>query len=384
MHPDHQICFADDFSNDGTWDWLQSLDDDNITIYRNEGPFRMGLTRLYDYLIREYAIYDNLFVMHADMYVSKDLDKYIFKYLKEGTVVCATRIEPPLHPEGPEKIIQNFGFEPDSFKEDQFNEFVKQQGSEQSTTSGCFAPTTSGCFAPWAIKRKDFDSVGGHDELFAPQSREDSDLFNRLQLNKMKFVQTWQGFVYHLTSRGSRFNPNYTTIGVDSEEWKGTNARNAKNFIRKWGHMVKHDKFMKPIIPHKYDIGLVIKNCNEFILGTLEPWCSNVYVDCSIDSFLEKEQPETAFDLSEKIKPITSEYYNKIIVKFNALQMDTNGFAFIMRLPDIFESTEIGIYEFDIFILEIKSLDIYENRMIIAGNEYYRNHFKPEIINNWH
>ena len=32
-----------------------------------------------------------------------------FKHWKHGNVVCSTRIEPPLHPEGPEKIVENFG-----------------------------------------------------------------------------------------------------------------------------------------------------------------------------------------------------------------------------------------------------------------------------------
>ena len=38
--------------------------------------------------------------------------------------------------------------------------------------------TTTGIFAPWCMYKEDFLRVGGHDELFAPQSREDSDLFN--------------------------------------------------------------------------------------------------------------------------------------------------------------------------------------------------------------
>jgi hypothetical protein len=40
--------------------------------------------------------------------------------------------------------------------------------------------------------------------LYAPQSKEDTDIFNRFQLNGVKFVQTWEGLVYHMTCRGSR------------------------------------------------------------------------------------------------------------------------------------------------------------------------------------
>ena len=42
-----------------------------------------------------------------DMMLGKD--DYQFKHWKHGNVVCSTRIEPPLHPEGPEKIVENFG-----------------------------------------------------------------------------------------------------------------------------------------------------------------------------------------------------------------------------------------------------------------------------------
>ena len=48
LGPDHEICWADDFSNDGTWEWMNSvcLLDPNVKIYRNEGPERLGHTIL--------------------------------------------------------------------------------------------------------------------------------------------------------------------------------------------------------------------------------------------------------------------------------------------------------------------------------------------------
>ena len=40
------------------------------------------------------------------------LDEAIFKHLKKKTIVCATRVEPSLHPPGPEKIVSDYGIEP--------------------------------------------------------------------------------------------------------------------------------------------------------------------------------------------------------------------------------------------------------------------------------
>ena len=49
----HEICMADDFSDDGTWEWIQEIaeKDKNVKIHRNDGPTRLGHTILYDTLI---------------------------------------------------------------------------------------------------------------------------------------------------------------------------------------------------------------------------------------------------------------------------------------------------------------------------------------------
>ena len=42
--------------------------------------------------------------------------------------------------------------------------------------------------------KEDFQSIGGHDPLyFNPQSKEDSDIFNRFLLNGHELIQTWDG-----------------------------------------------------------------------------------------------------------------------------------------------------------------------------------------------
>ena len=115
----HEICMADDFSNDGTWEWMKEISkkDQNVKIHRNEGPTRLGHTILYDTLINDYATNDIVMIYHADMYALPGLDEEINKHIKPGTVVSLTRIEPPLHPPGPEKILEDYGIEPEEFNE---------------------------------------------------------------------------------------------------------------------------------------------------------------------------------------------------------------------------------------------------------------------------
>jgi hypothetical protein len=156
--------------------------------------------------------------------------------------------------------------------------------------------TTEGIFAPWALYKKDFQSIGGHDDLYAPQSKEDSDIFNRFLSNGYKFVQTWEGCVYHMTCRGSRYNPTLTTVGKESDEWLQQNNRSARNFIRKWGHFVKHNDTMKPIVPKRYDVGFVVRNCDEYRLALLEPWCDTIYTDVPYERYIQAEQKNTTRD----------------------------------------------------------------------------------------
>ena len=68
---DVEICVADDFSNDGTWDWCEEMmdKDPNFKAIRNEGPTRLGHTILYDRLVNEVATHDVCMIYHADMYL---------------------------------------------------------------------------------------------------------------------------------------------------------------------------------------------------------------------------------------------------------------------------------------------------------------------------
>jgi len=372
----HEICWADDFSDDGTWEWMNEIKDKdlNVKIYRNEGPTRLGHTILYDTLV-DIASNDIIMIYHADMYACPDMDVEVLKHLKRGTVVSATRIEPPLHPDGPEKILMDFGIEPDEFDEHGLWNFLEDDKLHSEDK------LTEGIFAPWAIYKDDFLATGGHDPLYAPQSKEDSDIFNRFVLAGYELIQTWQGFVYHMTCRGSRFkdgalrNPAGQVFmkGRESTEWLEQNVRSTRNFIRKWGHMVQHDEYMKPIIPPKYDVGFKVYNTDINLLKELEPWCSCIYLDYGSDythEYKKEEQPNTSFNLDERIKmygtaDITG--YHDIVVEFDAQKLTQENFQTIVNLSKLLQdSGEVGEMEYDIFKFYIKSLKSYENNLIVC------------------
>jgi len=360
---DHEveICVADDASSDGTWDWcLEMMDKDPLfKAHRNVGPYRLGHTILYDTLINEVATKDVAMIYHADMYLCPGALDAIEREIEEKTIVSLTRIEPPLHPDGPEKILWNGGVEPEEFLEE---ELLKQLPSMKDASK-----VTEGIFAPWAFYRKDFQEIGGHDPLYAPQSKEDSDIFNRFQLNGVKFKQVWDGFVYHMTCRGSRRNTldKASNIYEDSPEWLAQNMKSTRNFIRKWGHFVMHDAFMKPIVPNKYDIGIVISNCDRELLSALEPWCSTIYVDTDFERYIEAEQPNTLINLNDKIKPSDAEVDNDVVISVERNAFDNTDFDYIQKLSQILDdSGEVGEFDLGNLFIDIREYKTYTQNLV--------------------
>ena len=236
--------------------------------------------------------------------------------------------------------------------------------------------------------KDDFLAIGGHDPLYAPQSKEDSDIFNRFVLAGYELIQTWQGFVYHMTCRGSRFkdgamrNPAGQVFmkGRESSEWLAQNLKSTRNFIRKWGHMVQHDEYLKPIVPPKYDIAFKALRCNKQLLYELEPWCSKIYLDYGSvgkysGEYQREEQPNTQFDLDEKIKmygyvDVTKSH--DILVEFDCGKLNNENFQVLVNLSKMLQdSGEVGEMEFDIFKLYINSLQTYEDKLIVCKSNLY-------------
>ena len=365
---DHDISIFVDKDEDGTVKWLEeNREKFNIKFYVNPNINRslFGIGMAYDYCIKNSET-DIFMIFHADMMLGKDADYNAYKLLQKNKVVCSTRIEPPLHPEGPEKIIRDFGLWPetdiqDGFRENEFNLFVDQNQLNYKDK------TTHGCFAPWMMYKQDFIEIGMHDPIMK-SAREDSDVFNRMILNKYELIQSWKSFVYHLTCRGGQFEHGILTKdhSQKSKDWQKLMHESTLEFIRKWGSNVLHNEYLNPIIKNKYNIGFIVKNCSDSLLGYLEPWCTNIFVDCNITNYIQSQQHTTAFNLVERVQPNTAQKTNDILIEFDGRQINQERFIFLTeQLSDIItNSGDVGEFEYDIFNFKIKSMRVYQNNLI--------------------
>ena len=354
-HAQHcKIVMLDDGSTDGTTEWLAGISDDNITaVYRSDK--RVGHTILYDKGI-ELAQTEVVGIMHADMILGPYYLENLLKHLQKETVVCATRVEPPLHPAGKEKIIRDFGTDFDNLNLDAFEAYVLEAQHEYKDL------TTNGMFAPWIIYKEDFVAMGGHDKLFAPFPYEDSDIFQRWILHGYELIQSRDSFVYHLTCRGHRWTEE---IGKDDDYFKNASAKAARNYIRKWGSWIENDEYQMPILKPRYDIGIVVENCDANLLLSLEPWFNNIYVDQTlIADYIKHEQPKTDLILEARVRNIEEPKQNDILIYFDAKEnVDLNIVPNIQVI--IRESVDaVGTYEYNGLKIDVLQMIDHTDKMM--------------------
>lgn len=363
---ENEIIVYVDSDNDGTESWLK---ENGVTYIINQTNIPKGIAYGYNRCI-EHSKTELVCMFHADMYMAKGFDINLIKHLStEKVVVSATRVEPPLHPKGLEKIVENFGMYPEDFQKDKFDSFCKNNIETQKDR------VTYGIFAPWLIRKTDLLEIGLHDEYFHSY-HEDSDIFNRMILSGVKCIQSRDSFVYHFTCRGGQFQDGIEKITSDENFHRMKNA-SAKNYLRKWGSWIKNDEYQHPILFPVYNITYVIQNSGIEIISILEPWCKGMIVDTPrevINDYISLEQPTTQFDLKRKIKlqsdePIPSD----VLVKFDARRVTQTSLTILQNLPLIIKDTsDIGEFEVDIFSISIKNISDRSSDFIDTQSEEYK------------
>lgn len=277
---------------------------------------------------------DKIILLHNDMVIKRGFIETMDKHIFKGRITTYTRIEPPIYNDiYPGKVIADFGSDLDTFDENKFNNFTLEESLIDGGSQLFF-----GCM------KEDYIGIDGHTfKMFC----EDDDLHLRYKLLHFEHKVS-SAHVYHFVSKTSRSTMNYKQIEFNSN----------RNFVRKWGFRTSRNNT-------KYNIGFIIKNCNYQILSSLEPWCSNIYVDYNYEYYIKEEQLNTIFNLQERIKPYDCEKNNDIIISFDANDLNQQSFDLIQQFPDIIkDSGEIGSFELDIFKIDIFNMKEYQHNLV--------------------
>ena len=391
---EHEIIIFIDSDNQGTFEWLKTQKTvfPNLKILRNHLPICYGYALNINEMIKQ-AANPIVSYLQSDMVVCKDYDLGILKHIKPNTFLCSTRIEPPIHPGGPEKIVYDFGLDPTSFNLEAFTEFAEKHKEDK---------VTEHYFAPFSMYKDVWLSIGGHDTQFR-RSREDSDALIRLVLNNTKIEQTWLSLVYHFTCTSSRgldwFNQNNTQAQEKAKKQSLADMFELSRFFKQWGAF-SHDTSTKQKF-YQISAKILGNDIPVHIFSNLERFFSKVYVeDLTIVNKLQEfydYQQTVANDLfnmpnkeweeygyminqtsaSSRIYPIGNTEEDDIVITFQGNQEALEYTEeFLLYLQKIIDQTEEGVFEYGPFVVEIqRKLDRASERIKISNPE-----IKPEHL----
>ena len=349
----HEIVMVDDGSEDGTWGLLQKLKktDHNMIIHRNEE--NKGIPYSYNKMV-ELSSNEIVCMLHSDMYVPPKFDEIMLKYMEDYDFITPLRVEPDVgYPGSVDKLLINFGTTQKEFKDSEFIRWHEKNIEENKER------TEQRMFFPWMITKKLYNEINGNDELFSKYMVDDDDFYLRVKESGAKYTQLFETAVYHMPSKSVRMRET-DDIKVDVD---GQYQKSIRNFIRKWGTWPAKvwDENRDMVIPKKYDIGFVVNNCTFEVLHALEPWCSTIYIDDPklLMEYYKKESKKTLYNIEERVKLISRDKDNNVLISFDCFAMDDDKFNnFLTQLPLIMENSgQVGHMEYDIFLLDIKSLD---------------------------
>ena len=307
----HEILIFIDSDNQNTYEELVEMQASlpNMRIYRNTSEFPIGSQRNVTLMFNA-ASNDVVCYLQSDMVIGRDFDKHICDNLEENLVLACTRIEPPLHPPSPEKIVKDFGITPEAFDYEAFNKFVDELQAENR-------PNMVGHFAPFAVHKDTWiNKLGGFDTQFRC-SREDSDTIIRMELCSLNMIQSWNACVYHFTCVSSRGSEWYTQ--TKQAEYKNAlqgqaDLQELKRFIRKWGFFGHNPR---PVYDVAFNIELD-RYVDFNLLKAVEPYCTRMYLsDCSVAKQLADQLEFDAHYYSNLRWNYTNDHWNKVKHLFN-------------------------------------------------------------------
>lgn len=361
LSPEHEIILLDDGSNDGSRQWLRDLDDPGVV--KIENPENIGIGYSYNTAV-DAAKNEHVCVLHTDMYVPPGFDLAMLRAMRDHDFIAAYRVEPSVYLASADKLNLNFGMDMETFDE---AGFLSWNEENVRTRQG---QTQDALFFPWMTTKTFYASLGGVDLLYLKYMIDDDDLYLRVKLSGARFAQVLDAAVYHFGSRSTRFAGD--EIGEKSEVWKAQFARSERNFVRKWGVLPARcwTDDMGLVVHPKYDIGIKLAHADIPTMYSLEPFCSNIYVDDPDlrRDYVRLEQGKTVFPMADRVRMLgRNEPGNGVLATVPMDRYDAITFQIIRRLPDILAEVE-GSGRFNLenrVFLDVRDLTTHEADQVV-------------------
>lgn len=348
LYPNVELCFVSYGSEDGTHEWLDSLNDENVKYFYSDEQktFSDTFNKAAELATKDYVAY-----LHNDIVLAPNFLENIEKHVGENNIVAYTTIEPPIFAghERPGKIIYDLGDSLETFSKDGLYKFVEEKQKQYQDK------TESGITFFMCMPREQLLDIGGLDNLYNPMFCEDDDLIYRWELLGMNCITSLDAICYHFVSKTSRFSEEYQNRTQQIE------IKSNRNYIRKWGTRAKAPK---------YNVGIVVDNCNSQLIGALEIFSENIYVggvdiDSVVQNYILNEQPKTKFDLSKKIKGINEEKIEEIIVTIDGSNITQQDYQMLTQLSEIIKDNgEIGEFELGNLKVKINKMEEHQRKLL--------------------
>jgi len=340
IYTDAPLVISSGGSSDGTKEWLESLEDENLSFFHDDD--RLTFSQTYNAGI-DLVDTEKLVLIHNDMVIGEGFLEAIERLLTENMILSYTTIEPPIFKDHvrPGKVILDLGSDFDDFDDVHFNNYVQQFKDKDNLYEGAV-------FFMSAYK-KTFLDLNGFDGLnFFPCFCEDDDFLIRAKLKGYELKTCDSAISYHFVSQTSRYSEDIKNNRSEIELCSN------RNFVRKWGlesstfnNIIKYqgiDNFKY----NYYRIGLISNHKN--VLTTLEPFIDKIKTDEIPEDYILDLQPTTRFDLKSKFE--NTDDVDVVLSYGEVLTMDDLNIIRKIRMD--LPKYEIGTHQIGNWIVEIK------------------------------
>jgi GT2 family glycosyltransferase len=292
VYPQEHLIISSGGSTDGTKEWLESLNDDNLTYFHDDE--RLSFSETYNAGI-SLVDTDKLVLIHNDMVIGEGFLEALERLITEDTLLSYTTIEPPIFKghKRPGKVILDLGLRFDDFNQSFFDEYVKTNNKNDILNDGAVFFMSG--------YKKMFDDIGGFDGFsFFPCFCEDDDFLIRAKLKGYKLKTCDSAITYHFVSQTSRFSDEMKDKRNEIE------LNSNRNFIRKWGIMSSTFNELNYQLTDGFNyvkttLGITLDDIN--LLPILEPFFDEINFKGDFSSYITEEQKNTNYDLTKKFTP---------------------------------------------------------------------------------